>query len=130
MFMKKIFGVLVVMACLITFANNSFAACSWGSGWNYYTLSNQNYFVTFEFQPGSVGTNKIEVVVPAPLTVLTQIAWWSNAYPSWHYFVNTWAGGVLDLYAGSSDVKFQITFSKDLMKDGDYQVRWRYCIAY
>lgn len=128
--MKKIIGCLFALMTLVVLSSNVSADCSWGSSWNSYTLTDNTPSVSFQFIPGYAGEHKIEVLKDNPFEVRTTIEWWSNAQPYWHSFVSSWYSGVHVLYAGSSDVKFRITFTKDLMKSGDFGVEWRYCMAY
>jgi hypothetical protein len=63
-----------------------------------------------------------------PLYVRTRIDWWSNASPTWHNFVDTLYPGTFDLYAGSGDVKFRVTFMRDWNNNTNMQVNWKYCL--
>ena len=128
--MKKISkSIFVVMMCLVFFASNSFAACSWGSTWLSYTLSNSGTNVKrFEFKPGT-GDHKIQVSSD-PLTIITTLEWSNNAGASWNQFHRSMDTGVFSLNAGSSSITFRITFELDPMKDGSHTVRWKYCIGY
>jgi len=111
--------------------NNIFAACSWGSSWNQYSLTASDPEIIFEFKPGYAGDHKIKTIKPpGSWIILTKIYWWSDASPSWHLFVQEWGEGEHALSAGSSDVKFKISFTKDLYDPNTYIVKWCYCMAY
>lgn len=98
-----------------------------GAGWNAYTLTTDHVNVSFEFQPGYAGDHRLKVTYEHPGSrVLTQIDWSSNDYPSWHRFVEATTEGEYELYTGSGDVRFRVTFTRDPSSATDEQVRWQY----
>jgi hypothetical protein len=124
-----------VSICLVAFC--LFFVSSVYAGWGPTKLE---YLTAFEpsytddpFAPGVAGTNQIQFWSNATFLKRLQVTYEfkSNSYPDWTIFqVSTYYStgyNTMDLWSGSSDVQYRITFAKtDLYSADTITVSWKY----
>ena len=129
--MKKYLVVIGLVVASLFFGSNAFAG-SWGATQLEYLNADYPEH-SDEFSPGCSGTHQIRFWADATYWDKLQVTycWRSDASPNWTSFQVTQYSSTgyntVDLYAGSSDVEFKITFQKvDANSSRTMTVSWTY----